>query len=60
MTKSSSTRGRIPDHLPRDLIARIEAWRLAQPVPPSKTRAIAYLIERGLAGLAVLELPPRD
>jgi hypothetical protein len=39
---------RIPSRLPAALIERIEAWRLAQPAPPSKTAALTYLIERGL------------
>jgi hypothetical protein len=41
---------RIPDRLPADLVAEIEAWRMAQPAPPSKVQALIYLIRRrGLA-----------
>jgi hypothetical protein len=43
---------RISDRIPTELAARIEAWRLAQPVPPSKAQTIIYLIERGLAAVA--------
>jgi hypothetical protein len=43
--------GRIPDRLPLALIERIEAWRLAQPIPPSKVDAIAYLLQRALDSL---------
>lgn len=41
---------RIPDRLPADLVAEIDAWRAAQPAPPSKVQALIYLIRRGLAG----------
>ncbi len=42
--------GRIPDRgIPLDLIDAIEAWRRAQPVVPSKTQALIYLLRRGVA-----------
>jgi hypothetical protein len=43
---------RISDRIPAELVARIEAWRSAQPVPPSKVQTIVYLLERGLAAIA--------
>jgi hypothetical protein len=40
---------RLDGHLPVELLDRIEAWRLSQPVPPSKIKAIEYLLNHGLA-----------
>jgi hypothetical protein len=40
---------RIDGQLPVDLANRIEAWRRAQPAPPSKIKALEYLLFRGLA-----------
>lgn len=49
--------GRIPSRLPIELIARIKAWRQTQPVPPSMTQTIAYLLECGLAAVTAKEPP---
>ena len=35
--------------LPDALIQRIDRWRLAQPIVPSRAAAIRYLVERALA-----------
>jgi hypothetical protein len=41
--------GRVPTHrLPKKLIDQIEAWRLAQPIPPSKIDTLIHLLELGL------------
>ncbi len=34
--------------IPPDTIERVDAWRKAQPVPPSRSAAIAALVARGL------------
>jgi hypothetical protein len=51
---------RISDRIPAELAERIEAWRLAQPAPPSKAQTIVYLIERGLAAVAPPQPERRD
>jgi hypothetical protein len=34
--------------LPKDIQEAVERWRLAQPVPPSKSAAIAAMVAEGL------------
>jgi len=53
--RSPATRASTPRSPPRlsgristELNARIESWMAKQPVPPSKTAAVQYLIELGL------------
>jgi hypothetical protein len=42
---------RLDGQIPIELIEQIEAWRLAQPAPPSKIKAVEYLLTRGLAAV---------
>lgn len=48
MQAKSPTTIRIPSRLSAGLYERIENWRLAQAVPPSKTATIEYLLDLGL------------
>ena len=47
-----SRKPRIELHLPEELLARIEAWRLSQPMQPNRTMALHHLINRGLEAVA--------
>ena len=43
--------------MPRDLDARVEAWRCHQPDAPPRAEAIRRLIERGLAAVPMERTP---
>ncbi len=59
-SRKNAATGRIPDRgISLALIDAIAAWRLAQPVPPNKTQALIYLVERGLAATRPDRVPEK-